>query len=102
MHSPVAMHDHAAARGREQSRRNDGNAPSGFFLTSDGTYLSVFASYPALWDRFMQAMGLQHFAAEERFATRDQRTAHASELHALLAEIFRTRDRQSKRLNSSH
>ncbi len=91
MYSPVAMHDHAKTRGREQSRKNDGNAPSGFFKTSDGSYLTVFASYPALWERFVRAMDLEYLAEEERFRTRDQRTANAAELHAILAEIFATR-----------
>jgi crotonobetainyl-CoA:carnitine CoA-transferase CaiB-like acyl-CoA transferase len=90
MFSPVAMNDHARGEGAKQTSRNDGNAPSGFFKTSDGTYVTVFASYPALWDRFVDAMGLRHLAEEPRFATRDRRTANARELHEILAEVFLT------------
>jgi crotonobetainyl-CoA:carnitine CoA-transferase CaiB-like acyl-CoA transferase len=90
MFSPVAMHDHARGEGAKQTSRNDGNAPSGFFKTSDGTYVTVFASYPALWDRFVDAMGLQHLAEEPRFATREQRTANAQDLHEILAGVFLT------------
>jgi CoA:oxalate CoA-transferase len=91
MVSPVAQHYHANGNAAEESRHNDNNAPSGFFRCSDGTYLTVFASYPALWDRFIQAMGLQHLAEEPRFASRDQRTVNARALHDMLAEIFRER-----------
>lgn len=91
MFSPVAMHDHVKGDWSAGSGRSDGNAPSGFFLTADGTYVTVFGSYPALWDRFVEVMGLQHLAAEPRFSTREQRTANAGELHLILAEIFLTK-----------
>lgn len=90
MVSPVAMHYHARGEGAQQASRNDANAPSGFFLSSDGSYVAVFASYPALWDRFVESMGMQHLAKEDRFATRDQRTSNARELHKLLADVFLT------------
>lgn len=90
MFSPVAMHYHVSGGWSEKSSRNDGNAPSGFFPTSDGTYLTVFASYPALWDRFVEAMGLQRLADDPRFRTRELRTSNAGELHRILAEIFLT------------
>lgn len=89
MHSQVAMHDHVKGRRDPANNRTDGNAPSGFFMTADGSYLTVFASYPALWDRFVEVMGLQHLTEEPRFRTREERTAHAGELHQILADIFR-------------
>jgi crotonobetainyl-CoA:carnitine CoA-transferase CaiB-like acyl-CoA transferase len=91
MFSPVAMHDHAKGDWSGRSSRTDGNAPSGFFLTSDGTYFTVFGSYPALWERFMKAMGLEHLADDPRFASRAERTSHASELHQIIGEIFLTK-----------
>jgi crotonobetainyl-CoA:carnitine CoA-transferase CaiB-like acyl-CoA transferase len=90
MFSPVAMMDHARGDWSGRNSRTDGNAPSGFFLTSDGSYFAVFASYPALWDRFVEAMGLQYLARDPRFATREERTANASELHKIVGEIFLT------------
>ena len=90
MASPVAQHYHVKGNSVEKTSRNDSNAPSGFFLCSDGTFLTVFASYPGLWDRFVEAMGLQHLAKEPRFATRDQRTVNAAALHEILAKIYIT------------
>lgn len=90
MYSPVAMHDHVKGDWSGSNSRNDGNAPSGFFKTSDGTYFTVFASYPALWDRFVEAMGLQHLREDPRFSGRDVRTSNAKALHAILGEIFLT------------
>ena len=90
MISPVAQHFHVKGDWVAQTGRTDSNAPSGFFLCSDGTYLTVFASYPALWDRFMEAMDLKHLAADPRFATRDARTVNAEALHDIIAKIYRT------------
>ncbi len=90
MVSPVAQHYHVPGNWVAQTGRNDNNAPSGFFLCSDNTYLTVFASYPALWDRFIETMDLQHLNTDPRFSTRDQRTVNAGALHELLANIYRT------------
>jgi len=89
MFSPLAMHDHVKGDWSKTSR-NDGNAPSGFFMTSDGSYLTVFASYPALWERFVNVMGLQHLSDEPRFCSRDQRTTNAKALHEIIGKIFLT------------
>ncbi|HEY4163455.1 MAG TPA: CoA transferase [Dongiaceae bacterium] len=91
MFSPVAMHYHVKGDWSSKNSRNDGNAPSGFFRCSDDAYLSVFASYPGLWDRFAQVMGLEHLKEDPRFAKRDQRTANAAQLHKIVAEIFLTK-----------
>lgn len=90
MISPVALHDFAKSDS-SRSSRTDGNAPSGFFMTGDGTYFTVFASYPALWDRFVKAMGIEDLATDPRFLTRDLRTSNATELHKIIGEIFLTR-----------
>jgi len=91
MFSPVAQHYHVKGNWLAQTGRNDSNAPSGFFLTADGTYLTVFASYPALWERFVSAMELQHLTEDPRFSTREQRTRNADALHEVLAKIYLTR-----------
>jgi CoA:oxalate CoA-transferase len=91
MFSPVAMHYHVKGDWSGRNSRNDGNAPSGFFMTNDGTYVAVFASYPALWDRFVAAMSLQDLTNDPRFSSRDQRTTNAKELHEILARIFLTK-----------
>ena len=89
MVSPVAQHYHVQGDWVAQTGRNDSNAPSGFFKCSDGLYLTVFASYPALWDRFVEVMQLQHLAKDRRFSTRDARTVNAQALHDILAPIYR-------------
>jgi crotonobetainyl-CoA:carnitine CoA-transferase CaiB-like acyl-CoA transferase len=94
MFSPVAMHFYAKGDWAARNRRNDANAPAGFFKTRDESYVAVFASYPALWERFMAAMNLQHLAEDPRFATRGQRTANSLVLHELLGEIFLKEDTQ--------
>jgi CoA:oxalate CoA-transferase len=92
MVSPVAQHYHVEGNWAERTGRTDGNAPSGFFLAADGRYVTVFASYPALWDRFVAALGLEHLNQDARFSTREKRTANASDLHKIIAEIFQTKD----------
>lgn len=88
MVSPVAQHFHVKGDWVAQTGRNDSNAPSGFFRCSDGLYLTVFASYPALWDRFVEVMSLQHLTQDPRFATRDARTVNAQALHDIIAPIY--------------
>jgi CoA:oxalate CoA-transferase len=88
MVSPVAQHFHVKGDWVAQTGRNDSNAPSGFFRCSDGLYLTVFASYPALWDRFVEVMNLRHLVADPRFATRDARTVNAQALHDIIAPIY--------------
>lgn len=92
MFSPVAMNDHVRGDWQKKVGRSDGNAPAGFFKSADGSYVAIFASYPALWDRFIKAMSLEHLDADPRFATRDQRTSNAAALHAIVGDIVRTKD----------
>jgi CoA:oxalate CoA-transferase len=91
MVSPVAQHYHVKGDWVAQTGRNDSNAPSGFFRCSDGTYLTVFASYPALWDRFVGAMNLQHLTNDPRFSTREARTVNADALHEIIGRIYATK-----------
>jgi len=91
MVSPVAQHFHVKGDWVAQTGRNDSNAPSGFFMCSDGSYLTVFASYPALWDRFVETMNLQHLATDPRFSTRDARTLNADALHEIIAKIYKSK-----------
>ena len=58
MISPVAQHFHAKGDWLAQTGHTDSNAPSGFFRCSDGLFLTVLASYPALWDRFVEVMNV--------------------------------------------
>ena len=88
MMSPVAQHFHVKGDWVAQTGHTDSNAPSGFFRCSDGLSPTVFASYPALWDRFVEVMNLQHLKTDDRFATRDARTVNARALHDIIAPIY--------------
>jgi len=91
MVSPVAQHYHVKGDWVAQTGRTDSNAPSGFFRCADGFYLTVFASYPALWDRFVKVMKLEHLTADARFATRDARTVNAQALHDIIEPMYETK-----------
>jgi crotonobetainyl-CoA:carnitine CoA-transferase CaiB-like acyl-CoA transferase len=66
------------------------NGPSEFFLAKDARYVAVFASYPALWDRFVVAIDVPGLD-DERFRTRQNRTANAQALREVLAPVFADR-----------
>lgn len=85
MHSPVAMHYFGDTS--KGDNRFDGNAPSAFLEALDGRYVALFASYPALWDRFIASPHFTRLADEPRFYTREKRNQHAAELHADIAAV---------------
>lgn len=90
MMGPMATDVFASESARSYGR-TDGNAPSGFFEAADGVYVAVFASYPALWTKFIKAVDMEHLNDEDRFAARDARSTHADALHDVLRQVFKTR-----------
>ena len=64
------------------------NGASEFLLTADKKYISLFASYPPLWDRLSKALQSKSISENPRFKTRESRTANAKELATVLAKIF--------------
>lgn len=91
MVSPVASYYAHGEIARPVGLSTRGNSPAGAYQTADGTYVAVFASYPLLWERFYKALGLDHLAANPRFASREQRTAHRDELDEEMRKLFRTK-----------
>jgi crotonobetainyl-CoA:carnitine CoA-transferase CaiB-like acyl-CoA transferase len=85
MIGPTAMHFHTPGH---TGFRWSMNGPSEFLLAGDGRYVSVFASYPALWTRFVEAMAEPELGDNPKFSTRQARTANAGELRATLGRIF--------------
>jgi CoA:oxalate CoA-transferase len=85
MIGPTAMHFHKEDYTGYQTWIN---GPSEFILAGDQRYVSVFASYPALWERFVAAVQEQELSDNPRFKTRDQRTKNVKELRAVLRAIF--------------
>jgi formyl-CoA transferase len=76
-------------RGRQFAR----NALANVYRTRDGRWLSlVIVREERLWAGFCAAMELPHLVEDPRFATRDARARHVSELMAVLDAQFAMRD----------
>lgn len=77
-------------RTREGSRsRNAG--PRGCYRTSDGGWIAVSGSTPAMADRILRAYGLDHALADARFATNEARVRHAAALDDLVRQAIGAR-----------
>jgi crotonobetainyl-CoA:carnitine CoA-transferase CaiB-like acyl-CoA transferase len=85
MIGPTAMNSHMQGYTGYQTWMN---GPSEFILAGDNRYVSVFASYPALWDRFVNALQDKEVGDNPRFKSRDQRTKNVKELRKVLRAIF--------------
>jgi len=64
------------------------NGPSEFVRAGDGRFVSVFASYPALWERLVRVLPDEGLGLDPRFATREQRTKNVVALREALNRIF--------------
>ena len=85
MIGPTAMHFHHPGYTGYQTWIN---GPSEFILAGDNRYVSVFASYPALWERFVNALQRSELSDNPLFKTRDQRTKNVNELRKVVRAIF--------------
>jgi len=63
-----------------------GIAPGDVFRTADGSWLQISASGDAMWVRLAKAMGFPELIADERFASKDSRYDHSSELNELIGQ----------------
>lgn len=88
MISPLAMHFHIPGY---SGYANSMNGASEFIRAGDNRYVSFFASYPALWERFVKALQQKELSEDERFQTRDLRTKNYEKLRTLLTSIFQQR-----------
>lgn len=88
MIGPTALHFHTPGY---TGLKTSFNGPSEFLLASDKKYVALFASYPALWDRFVDAVKLDGLGDDPRFKTRELRTANARDLRQVLGKLFLTR-----------
>ena len=80
----------AFVTGRSPGRRGNAHpniVPYETFATADGE-VAVAVGSERQWPRFCAATGLEHLAADPRFATNGDRVAHRAELRPLLAERF--------------
>lgn len=64
------------------------NGPSEFVRAGDGRFVSVFASYPALWERLVRVLPDEGLGLDPLFTTREQRTKNVVALREALNRIF--------------
>lgn len=65
------------------------------FVAGDGRPLVIHLSSPQkFWVGLTHAIGREELQSDSRFRDRAARTANYDALHAILAEVFRTRDRE--------
>lgn len=87
MIGPVAMHFHHSGYTGYQTWIN---GPSEFILAKDDRYVSLFASYPALWTRLVETLKDSDLANNPLYETRELRTKNVKSLRADLRRIFAT------------
>ncbi len=67
-------------------------APSNVYPTRDGRWIAIGANANSLFRRFVAAIGRPELADEPRYRGNRERTEHAAEIDALVAEWTRARD----------
>jgi crotonobetainyl-CoA:carnitine CoA-transferase CaiB-like acyl-CoA transferase len=67
-------------------------APSNIYPTRDGRWIAIGANANSLFRRFVAAMGRPELADDPRYRGNRERTRHAAEIDALVAEWTRTND----------
>lgn len=105
-HVDIAMLDSAAAiltyqagiylttgeTPRRLGNRHPTIAPYETFETSDGEFV-LSVGNDEIWRRFCPAVGLDHLAADPRFATNGARVTKYAELRPILVNLFRSETR---------
>jgi formyl-CoA transferase len=67
-------------------------APSSVYPTRDGRWIAIGANANSIFKRFARAIGRPELAADPRFRGNRERTEHAAEIDALVAEWTKTLD----------
>jgi crotonobetainyl-CoA:carnitine CoA-transferase CaiB-like acyl-CoA transferase len=88
---PLAAEYRLIGQVRERiGNRSYNSAPRNTYRTSDGEWVAISASTPAMATRFFQAIGRADLLENERFATNEERVRHVEELDQhVAAEIAR-------------
>ena len=68
--------------------RTGQSSPIGSYQTTDNRYMVLSVSTDRVWLRMTEAMGHPEWAADPRFASNPQRTAHADDVDAVVAVWF--------------
>jgi formyl-CoA transferase len=68
--------------------RTGQSSPIGSYRTADDRYMVLSVSTDRIWLRMTEAMGHPEWAADPRFASNPQRTAHADDVDAAVAGWF--------------
>jgi formyl-CoA transferase len=92
---PLPAEYQSLGRLRERNGSRSKNAgPRGCYRTSDGRYVAVSGSTPKMAERFLQAYGLDHLLADERFRTNEARVRHAADLDEQIVAAIASRSLQ--------
>ena len=65
------------------------NIPTGVFPTTDG-HINIAVAGGVMYERFCNAIGLEHLITDERFATGAGRSKNRAEMNAAISEITST------------
>ena len=65
------------------------NIPTGVFPTTDG-HINIAGAGGVMYERFCNAVGLEHLITDERFATGAGRSKNRAEMNAVISEITST------------
>jgi formyl-CoA transferase len=65
------------------------NIPTGVFPTTDG-HINIAVAGGVMYERFCNAVGLEHLITDERFATGAGRSKNRAEMNAVISEITST------------
>jgi formyl-CoA transferase len=71
-----------------RGNRTGQSSPIGSYRTADGRYMVLSVSTDRVWRRMTEAMGHPEWAADPRFVTNPDRTAHADEVDAVVSCWF--------------
>lgn len=72
--------------------RNPTFSPAGTFRTRDGRFVQIAAGGDKVWARLAGAIGMEHLAADPRYAKSRARIERADELEQLLSDWIAQRD----------
>ncbi|MCX8072406.1 MAG: CoA transferase [Candidatus Binatia bacterium] len=82
----AAAYDRLGLVREREGNRLRNSAPLDNWQTKDGQFICIVAAGDVLFRRLAQAMGQPELVNDPRFATLQDRAAHAEEIHAIVAQ----------------
>lgn len=87
----------ALLRGRQiprPSRKAMKNVMSNHFQCADGEWLLLSEPQDRFWPKFCEALGIQQYEKDERFADAAKRRENYKEINAIVEKVFKTKTRE--------